>query len=106
MTRNLFPHRCENCGNSYLSPDKDRVFCASDCEVRFKSKGRANKVLILSEEERREKATEAYNRVKEKDKFKTEAEQKKKTKKLSLNHIMYKNTFKPHVPKSLRVMRG
>lgn len=102
----LFSHRCKNCGKSYLCADKDRIFCTSLCEARFKSKGRGNIVLVLSEEERRANQIVLNQKKNKKNETKRESTPKKEKKQVDLQNIMYADMFKLHVPKGLRVMRG
>jgi len=106
MKDHLFNHRCGNCGKSYLCADKDRIFCASLCEARFKSKGRGNNVLELSEEERREKQIALNHKKNTENEMKRESTPQKEKKYVDLKDLMYADTFKPYIPKGLRVMRG
>lgn len=106
MKRNLFAHRCENCGNSYLSYDKEKVFCSSTCEARYEYKGHGNKYLRLSEEERRYNILSDRQKQNKKNSLKRQAAPKKEKKIIDLKSIMFKDTFKPYVPKNLKVMRG
>lgn len=106
MKSRLFPHRCKNCGNSYLCADKDRVFCTSRCECNFRIKGRENKILKLSEEEIKNKQLSSLKKLNERNKMERQPTPKKENKYVDLKSIMYKDTYKPWLPKSLRVMRG
>lgn len=106
MANHLFNHRCQNCGNTYLSPDKERIFCASDCEANFKMKKRANAIPKRSEEERRERNKEASAKSLEKSRLAKKDIPKKQREYVDLKSLMYADTFKKYVPKRLKVMRG
>src|ERR1700743_1680669 len=103
MRNHLFNHRCVNCGSTYLSPDKERIFCASDCEANFKMKKRANTIQKLSEEERREKNKASLEKFNERKKLAKKDLPKKEKEYRYLKAIMYADTFKPYVPKGLKV---
>ena len=106
MSDRLFNHRCMNCGNSYLSPDKERIFCHTGCQDNFKKKKRGNHVWNLSEGERIEKNKISLQKLRENNKLKRESLPKKEKEYVDLKSLMYRDTFKEYIPKKLKVMRG
>ena len=108
MIDRLFPHRCAYCGNSYLSADKDRIFCESRCEGHFKYYGKEKKRARLSEEERKAKQIVKNQKAYQKVKMKRELLRKKpkEKKRIDFKSLMYGDTFKPCIPTAVRVMRG
>lgn len=103
MRNYLHSHSCKRCNRSYYSVESEKIYCSSSCECR-------DKYEKLYPSQKVEKKPKIY--VDSKKKVIDEKERWLNKKPLSdrprqsLKHIMYKDTFKKYIPKSLRVMRG
>jgi hypothetical protein len=92
-----------------MAYDPQKIFCSDSCEAYLTYHNKSHNIHRATEDDliaARAKKQERGRARREKARLAKADQPASDTKKVSLQRIMYADTFKPYVPKSLRVMRG
>jgi hypothetical protein len=108
MAPKVFNHSCIACRKTYFSYEEDKVFCSDSCIAYIKYHGHTKPVMgnqelykIRAQQLPPKKKKETYA-----EKWLNRKPPEENKGRLDSTTIMYHDTFKKYIPKSLKVMRG